>query len=100
MSGQSHTAEAVLREIIPAVQAYLMTGDSLAQAAKRRVWGPVLKRAASASGALGPSHAALLEAIIELRDAAQHDEAEQFVAALDKADAAIDLARSIGGTGQ
>lgn len=44
---------AVLRELIPAVEAYLMSGDVMSQSIKRNTWGPVLKRARALSAPRG-----------------------------------------------
>lgn len=43
-----------LRELIPAVEAYLMTGDDMAKSIKRKTWGPVLKRARRTTTAAEP----------------------------------------------
>lgn len=36
-----------LSEIIPAVRAYLMSGDVMSQSIKKNTWGPILDRAAA-----------------------------------------------------
>ena len=38
----------VLKEIIPAVEAYLMTGDVMSRSLKEQTWGPAIKRALAA----------------------------------------------------
>lgn len=52
LEGALREAQGALREITPAVEAYLMSGDVMTQGLKRQTWSPALKRARQAAQAL------------------------------------------------